>query len=931
MRTPSIGAVIGAVIGLSAGVALGRAGLLASAVGAAIGWFVGRWIAAPESSAPPASEPSQERELRAEVERLKQRVEALERRLAGGTVPASSSEVERAGTPQAKLPMTPHAHLSAEPTPTGPPIQLAEAEQAQAEATRAPIAAEEAASASAPPSGSPVDELFGRVRDWLFGGNTVVRVGVIVLFFGVAFLLKYAYEHTRVPIELRLAAVAAGAVSLLAIGWRLRGSRPGYALALQGGGIGVLYLTLFAAFRLYGLLPPVVALALLTGVAMFSAALAVLQDSRSLAILGASGGFLAPILTSTGGGSHVMLFSYYALLNAGILFVAWHKSWRALNLLGFVFTFVIGALWGHRYYQPRFFATTEPFLALFFLFYVAIPVLFARREAPRLAGYLDGTLVFGVPLVGFGLQLALVRDIEYGAAWSAAALGGFYLALAWLVLRSAGAWLRLLVEAFLALGIGFATLAIPLGFEGRWTAAVWAVEGAALVWVGTRQDRRLARVFGMLLQFAAGAAYTLGFDRGRGALPILNADYLGHVLLALAGLYSAWMLRTRRGSNRFEEGWGPRALFAWGVAWWVAGGLREVDRFVNEPYELAAGLAFVAASCAAFSVLARRLEWPMARYAALAITPAMAIAAGVATQDMAHPLTYLGFIVWPVAFVVHGFVLRREEDAFPRWAAAAHPVGLWLLAALGSWELGWWIDRIFVASGVWRLVAWALVPGALLTLVSLRADKVAWPFAKNLRAYLATSSAALAAYLVGWTLYANATSTGNPAPLPYLPVVNPLDLAQAGALLVVATWFTEATARGVLTPTPDVRRLALAGFGIAAFVWANGVLLRTLHHWAGVPFAFDAMTRSVLVQASFSILWTVIALGAMVTAARRGLRPLWLAGATVMAIVVAKLFVVDLSNAGGIERVVSFLVVGVLMLVIGYFSPVPPKSRETSN
>ena len=82
-----------------------------------------------------------------------------------------------------------------------------------------------------------------------------MRVGVIVLFFGVAFLLKFASEHIEIPIEARLIGVAIGALVMLAIGWRLRLSRPGYGLILQGGAIGVLYLTVFAAFRLYQLLP----------------------------------------------------------------------------------------------------------------------------------------------------------------------------------------------------------------------------------------------------------------------------------------------------------------------------------------------------------------------------------------------------------------------------------------------------------------------------------------------------------------------------------------------------------------------------------------------------------------------------------------------------------------------------------------------------
>jgi len=122
-------------------------------------------------------------------------------------------------------------------------------------------------------------------------------------------------------------------------------------------------------------------------------ALAVLQDSKSLAIFGIVGGFMAPVLMSTGSGSHVMLFSYYALLNAGILFIAWFRAWRELNVLGFIFTFVVSAFWGHQYYQPAYFATTEPFLILFSV-YVAISILFAHRQPPKLKGFVDGPLVF---------------------------------------------------------------------------------------------------------------------------------------------------------------------------------------------------------------------------------------------------------------------------------------------------------------------------------------------------------------------------------------------------------------------------------------------------------------------------------------------------------------------------------------------------------
>ncbi len=217
-------------------------------------------------------------------------------------------------------------------------------------------------------------------RNWLFGGNTVLRVGVVLLFLGLAFLLRYATEGMVVPIELRYAGVAASALGLLGLGWWLRQRNSSYALMLQGTGIAVLYLTVFAAMRLHPLLDSKAALGLLVAVTVFSAILAITQNALGLAAAAALGGFAAPILTSTGSGNHVALFSYFILLNAGILAIAWFKAWRLLNLIGFVGTFGIGFAWGLRSYAPELFWSTEPFLILFFLMYLAIGLLFTRRK-----------------------------------------------------------------------------------------------------------------------------------------------------------------------------------------------------------------------------------------------------------------------------------------------------------------------------------------------------------------------------------------------------------------------------------------------------------------------------------------------------------------------------------------------------------------------
>lgn len=784
----------------------------------------------------------------------------------------------------------------------------------------------------APPPRPPVQPIARREPEgpsfWerLFSGNVVVKVGIVVLFFGVAFLLKYTYDRVHIPIELRLFAVALGAIALLVVGWRLRGSRPGYALALQGGGVAILYLVIFGAFRLFHLLPAGFAFALLVVVAVASAVLAIAQDSLTLAAIGVSGGFLAPVLASTGQGSHVMLFSYYAVLNAAIVGIAWRKAWRVLNVLGFAFTFVIGVLWGVNRYRPEDFSSTEPFLLLFFAMYVAIPLLFARRRAVELRDYVDGTLVFGVPIVAFGLQTALVRNIEYGAAYSAVALAAVYVALALALYRRAGTGLRLLVEAFIALSLAFGTLSIPLAFEGRLTSAAWALEGAAVAWIAVRQGRLLARLFGYSLQFAAGMAFLWDAQfGGRSAIPVLNATYLGTAFIAVAAFFCAAYIERNRERLHPAEPVLALVLTGWGALWWFGGGTHEIVRHADWAYRTQGVLIFYALSSVAFSYVAAWARWPGGRYLALALYPAVVMQLVLEVLRGVHPFADLGAPAWVIAFTAHFWLLARHERDARSLVEALHAAGVWVLAIVGAREAGWLIDTAVEGKRVWPAISWAIVPALVLAVLSSRRAQSRWPLAGHERSYVVNGAAPLAVFLALWTLYANLTSDGDPYPLPFVPFLNPLDLAIGAVFVVLVAWLRAAAPHGLAAWLASARPTLYVLFGAGAFVWVNAILLRTLHHWAGLAFALAPMLASQLVQASLSILWMLLALAAMVCATRWAIRALWITGAGLMGVVVAKLFLVDLSSIGTIERIVSFIGAGVLMLLIGYFSPVPPR------
>ena len=383
--------------------------------------------------------------------------------------------------------------------------------------------------------------------------------------------------------------------------------------------------------------------------------------------------------------------------------------------MAFVFTFGVGTYWGVTRYQPEQFATTEPFLLFFFLAFVAIAVLFALRRAPQLTHYVDGTLVFGTPLVSMALQMELVRDMAHGRAISALAAGIFYLALAAWLHRTRRETLRLLTESFLAIGVAFLTLAVPLWFDDVWTAATWAMEGAAVFWVGLRQQRRLATAFGVLLQLAAAVAFLGQVNGALARLPIVNTQFMGAIFISAAGLFSA------RGAARPETLLKPfgqvpaNLLLAWGLGWWLYASQHEIHAFVHHTWHPGALLGLWALTALACAMLVRPLAWPSLRIPALLILPVMLVAAFWWSDLQLHPSSSGGWLAWPAALAAIWLALWWHERSLPdRYGAVLHGVAAWLLGLLCSWELAWQVAQFTAPGSAWAGAAWGLPPTLLL-------------------------------------------------------------------------------------------------------------------------------------------------------------------------------------------------------------------------
>jgi uncharacterized membrane protein len=876
--------------------------------------------------------------LLAQVFSLRQRVRLLDEKIESlsytdaaqlePTTPRRPAHEHSEAWRPAPVPPAPRVEPSTAPViqPTTPPAPSRPVTREIPQPSRPAPASQPFVYESAEPTA--IDSAIEKAIAWIKGGNPLARIGIVILFFGATFLAKYAAEHSLFPIELRFIALAIGALALLVVGWRLRGKREGYAQLLQGGGVAGLYLTVFAATRLYQLLPMSFALVLLIAVAVASAILAVAQNSLALAVIGTAGGFLAPILVSTGSGNYVALFTYYAVLNLGVFTIAWFRTWRVLNVIGFVFTFTITALWRGNGYQRADLFATDAFLILFFLMYVAVSILNCLRQSPNLKGYVSGSLVFGLPVVAFALHASLMSHIEYAVAWSAVIVAACYLALAWTLFRCRHDTFHLLVEAFAALGVIFASLAIPLAFDATTTAAMWAIEGAGLLWLGISQERKLARAFAVLLQLGGGLGYFSHLG-AHGQLPIANGAFVGAVMVAIAGVFSGYVLfRNRDGLADYEVG-ADRLLTLWGLGWWLYAGLNEINLFLPQAWFgcMLVFAAFTALLCALVGVTR---QWPLLRALATYVTPLAAVIAFVfAIASLSHPTESWGAIGWLALFAMHWGWLYRERNEAVANVEWLHAGAVWLLTLLVAWECHWHVAQQTL--GVWSSLPWGLVPAFVLAWLSQRNLQPTWPVAAHENTFRVVVCLPIAIAVAAWTVWANLSESGDPRWLPYLPLINPLDISVVLALLSIGLWWTSLSAEQRSECWSGDPRGLIAMAATIVFIWLNAALIRSLHHNFGAPLTAYGIAHSTLVQASLSIFWGVLGFTAMMVAARKHWRYLWMTGAGLMIVVVAKLFLVDLSSVGTVARIASFLSVGVLLLVTGYFAPLPPRANDATD
>lgn len=333
----------------------------------------------------------------------------------------------------------------------------------------------------------------GTSIEYAVASNWLLRIGVLILVTGIGFFLKYSIDNGLIGEQARVALTVLAGLGMIVGGVRLVGGKYHlFSQGLLGGGIAVLYFSVFAAFSFYHLLSMYPTFALMVLVTASAATLAIRLDSMLVAIFAIIGGYCTPILLSTGQVNFAGLYSYMLLLGVGILGINWYKQWHLLNFLSFFFNYLLffAAL---DKYQNAFFWQVFPFLAGFFVLYSTMVFLFC------LVNRVKSTLLDLLALiVNAGIFFATAHHLiaqQYGQIWVAlltVVLAAFYIGHVYFCLAKRVAD-KEIVLSFIGLAAFFLTITLPLLLSKQWLTVSWSLQALVMLWMAEKMRSHFLR------------------------------------------------------------------------------------------------------------------------------------------------------------------------------------------------------------------------------------------------------------------------------------------------------------------------------------------------------------------------------------------------------------------------------------------------------
>ncbi|MDR2039416.1 MAG: DUF2339 domain-containing protein [Bacteroidales bacterium] len=370
------------------------------------------------------------------------------------------------------------------------------------------------------------------------GENLISKIGIIITVIGVAIGAKYAIDHELINPLTRIILGYLFGAGLLGLAIWLKQKYDKFSAVLLSGSMAIMYFITYAAYDFYALIPQFLAFVLMVAFTVFTALAAITYNRQVIAHIGLVGAYIVPFLLSSGSGQALILFSYTAIINLGILAIALKKYWKPLYYSSFVITWIIYSSWFFFKYQSSYFTIAFVFnLVFFIIFYLTFLGYKLLRQSKYNIGDIILLLSNSFIFYGFGyaiLNKDVIGEHLLGLFTLGNAIIHFIVAI---VIYKQKMVDRNLLHLVIGLVLVFITIAIPVQLEGNWVTLLWAGEAALLYWIG--RSRKISIYEKLSFPIMLVAFFSMIHDwfvhhQYFSGTPVFNIHFLSSLLFAAA-------------------------------------------------------------------------------------------------------------------------------------------------------------------------------------------------------------------------------------------------------------------------------------------------------------------------------------------------------------------------------------------------------------
>lgn len=750
------------------------------------------------------------------------------------------------------------------------------------------------------------DGLIQQIRQWIFQGNPVLKVAILVLVMGIVLLLRFATENWQLSLTVKLLIVALSSGTVTALGLVLQNKNRSFALAIEGLGLAGLFLTLFFAYYNQVIPNILIAGACFTVIMTFTLWLSLKQQSIELALMAMLIAYVAPFTLPVRNATATELVAYYLVINVAIAVLSTFRPWKYLNQIGFLSTAIVGGTYAfyHGYVQEKSILTilVLAHITVFVWLGFRFSQLIAKQDLAqfKLKPSLDIALIFGAPIIGYlFLYLMYFHQEILLASFSlgfAVVFAGIY------QLSKRNQSIQLISQSYFSLALIFIALIPPILLHGQWSVVGWAVEGLVIFTFALYKKSAISRYMAIALLIVAGFT-SLYYLTEATHLPTtmywcLSLCYVAVVLLANA-----------REDFRKQLSFASiifLSLLMLSATSMVLALLLDLFDGENQYIYSLLILSF------AYVILNELLLWQKV------------------SETWLVP-KWIG--VMPLYAFALILILDISQNGALLWSNQVERWGIFVSGLLLTWlwlrpfkgiGLNEWVSLGVLSS--LSLASLSLIPSMpYISIVILPLLFCGWCFfQKNTDWTIFWQTRSSLVLMLVWIIFSQLFS--QQAFQAYLfPILNPFDVVSI-AMLIGFLWMLNLQLKQDSKQGMDIGILAV--LSVLSVLWLSSyMVLRALHVYFATPYNSLVVWQNATVQLCLTLLWVGLAFIAMSIASRQLLRPLWVLGGSILVIVTLKLVLLDLSHIGTLTRVISFLGAGFVMLIIAYIAPIPEQKH----